>query len=866
MNDNLFPPFDESQLTPEDLEVLREFDALEDVSPVVDETADLEGAIPLLSPQVYEESSPASETALPAQAFPPADQNFIEDMLSVFAFEADEDIAVLRRTLQQIEREDMLDAARFTILQNVAHKIKGTAATVSCFAMSTIAYQIEAIARLVSAGTVSRLIGLKALAQAVRALEVTLDGLIADRVEHSAPLEDLQAEYRALGINVELSGAKAPTLPTSSSTFMVLSGTREASTAQPADRSGEDAAFAAPFVRIDTKRFEQLLRHTERLEELQVPLEQAQEQVELALSELQAAQARLRRLETIFTTLSLTSKNAHLQLERQMLSEELPSSSLVARILREATGRTGHLYQRRSRQRGSFEDGNAPLNSPLWDELEIEHYTENEVLMQQFSEAIADVATASSQLRLAFSRLHELMQIQHTQANSVRSDTLLLRLTPLTALFSRLQRAVMMGAQAQARELQFEVRGETVEIDQDILEELKNPLLQLVRDCVGGSIPTMQEDEEGEGRERRNGSDERHSSKGHVLQVWLHVQALGHEITLELGFSMPVPGGLLDGIQEVMRRLHGRLLVRRNAAGGVSFLLHLPRSQGTVQGLLVRAGGQQVVVPFSQVQHIDYGQKEGIAEGDLCYRLNDLLRFPATAQQERGDVMGKVQVVQPVLVLSNQAVPVPLVSTRLLIEVDEVCGTVELVVKPLAAHLQRTGIIGATVDGNGSVLLLVNLPELIRLYRRSGGQSVNANRLVNEERRPQAGQPTILVADDSVFIRQSLLYGLRQAGYRVEEAHDGMEALEKLLELRPDVLVLDIEMPNLNGYDLLGILPAYPEITGVKILMLTSRSSEKHRERARELGAHGYLTKPCPQDVLEKAIKSVLSNENEPLP
>src|SRR5579875_3193577 len=187
MDEDIFPPFDESQLSPEDLEVLRQFDALEEVSPgpVVSESADLETVTALLSAREEQKATATTEAA---------DQQFLEDMLSVFAFEADEDIAVLRRTLRQIEREDTLDVARFTVLQNVAHKIKGTAGAVGCFAMSTIAYQIEAIARLVIAGTVSQLIGLKALVQAVLTLEVTLDGLIADRVEHSEALEDLQAE------------------------------------------------------------------------------------------------------------------------------------------------------------------------------------------------------------------------------------------------------------------------------------------------------------------------------------------------------------------------------------------------------------------------------------------------------------------------------------------------------------------------------------------------------------------------------------------------------------------------------------------------------------------------------------------------
>lgn len=848
-NEDAFPPFDESQLSPEDLAVLRMFDALEDIpadladdEPGTLETGAASSPLPLPEPEAAEvaESAPASFLT---------DEHFLEDMLSVFAFEADEDIAILRRTLRQIEREDTQDAqdtAHLTTLQHVAHKIKGTAGAVGCFAMSTIAYQIEAIARLIIAGTVSQLIGLKALVQAVLALEVTLDGLIADRVEHNDPLEELQAEYRALGIDVAASGANAPMQPASSTVFSVLP--RKRTTARRA--GGEDISFSAPFVRIDTKRFEQLLRHTERMAELQAPLEQVQAQVELALKELQTAQVRLRRLETIFTTVTLTTKNEYIQLERQLLREELPSSSLVARILREATERTGHLYQRRGKQKDL--SGRATPTSPLWDELEIEHYTENEVLMQQFNEAIADIATASSQLRLAFSRLHELLQLRRAQVADVRSDTLLLRLTPLNVLFTRLQRAVMMSAQAQAREVQFEMQGETVEIDQDILEELKNPLLQLVRDCVAGSISSSDSDERDETSSESNGDERSEESAGSrakpVYRVWLHVQAPGHEITLELGFSMPVPAGVLDPMHEVMRRLNGRIRVQRNAAGGMSFFLHLPRSQGTVQGLLVRAAGQQVVVPFSQVQHIDYGHRAETADA-RCYRLNDLLRFPA--QQTGGKFL-------PLLALPAGPNQLPT-----LIEVEEVCGSVELVVKPLAEHLQRPGIPGAAIDGNGNVLLLLNLPELVYLYRQSQsrGRDANAQAPASDEQHQAYTEPrqsTILVADDSVFIRQTLLYSLTQANYRVEEAHDGMEALEKLLELRPDVLILDIEMPNLNGYDLLNILPAYPELANLKILMLTSRSSEKHRERARELGAHAYLTKPCPQNVLEDAIKSVL--------
>ena len=419
-------------------------------------------------------------------------------MLPIFAFEADEDIVVLRQTLRQIEQEDALDVARLTTLQRVAHKIKGTSGAIGCVSMSSIAYLIEAIARLVIVGAVNPIIGLHALVQAVVALEVTLDGLIADRQEHSEALDELRAELESLGIEVAASGANAPALlsmpdnlvpsaphTSSPSALDIAAGHGLA-------RTAEEPIFVSPFVRVDTRRFEQLLRHTEQMAELQAPLEQAQAQVETALKELQAAQVRLRDLEMIFSSVAMSSQNTNIWLGA--MNEELPSSSLVARILDKSLARTGHF----SRGTAHGLPVKAESGPPLWDELEIEHYTEGQVLVQQFSEAIADVATASSQLRLAFAHLHDILQRHRVEAASVRSGALLLRLTPLSALLSSLRRAVLMSAFAQSREVSFEVTGETIEIDQDVLEELKTPLLQLVRSCILGTMPT--EDEEVVGR------------------------------------------------------------------------------------------------------------------------------------------------------------------------------------------------------------------------------------------------------------------------------------------------------------------------------------------------------------------------------
>ena len=259
----------------------------------------------------------------------------------------------------------------------------------------------------------------------------------------------------------------------------------------------------------------------------------------------------------------------------------------------------------------------------------------------------------------------------------------------------------------------------------------------------------------------------------------------------------------------------------------------------------MRVGDARVVVPFSQVRRIDYGQEK---QYEHFYVLSDLLNFPAEQLAP--------ETVQPVLILQFNGA----------LQVDEILGNVELVMKPLAAHLQRPGIAGTAIDGVSNVLLILDVPELVKRWEtRQSDPTAKSSQVQNVKRsssqHSKEANQRILVADDSVSIRQSLHQMLTHAGYTVAEARDGMEALEQLLENPPNLLLLDIEMPNLNGYDLLSIirtLPHNPHIAKLKIVMLTSRSSSKHRQHSLELGADAYLTKPCPQDVMLETISGLL--------
>jgi CheY-like chemotaxis protein len=196
------------------------------------------------------------------------------------------------------------------------------------------------------------------------------------------------------------------------------------------------------------------------------------------------------------------------------------------------------------------------------------------------------------------------------------------------------------------------------------------------------------------------------------------------------------------------------------------------------------------------------------------------------------------------------------------VQVDDILGEVKLLVKPLAPHLQRPGIAGVVIDAMGNILLVVDLPGLINHYemQESTIKIAAIRKSGKQAQYPTQRRQSILIADDSVYIRKSLRQTLTYAGYQVREADDGMKTLERLLDDPPHALLLDIEMPNLSGYDVLSMMRVHPELARVKTIMLTSRSSEKHQERARELGAQAFLTKPCPQDLLLETLRSLLTS------
>jgi chemosensory pili system protein ChpA (sensor histidine kinase/response regulator) len=787
--DEIFPPSDQNELSPEDQAVLDAFLAMEET----------------------EEQEPAPGTASMQSAWPtvaPASLSAPlisedDDMLVLFATEAEEDIARMRQALDQLKQDERLDAPAFESLHRTAHKLKGTAGAIGYNSMSAIARHIEMAIGHIKNKEVVYGMGLLALTHAVQALETTLESIVSEGYENQSPRIELEEEYQAL--SVDISGDPYESAPGD----------------QPA-HGRSDLHLLAPAVRVDTRHLDQLMLHTEQMLEQHASLESAQKQVEIALQELHKAQARLRRLETLYNTFSLNDANMG-------MLEEQPESSLVERILHESAQRTGHVHKPRTKSSSYQFSGMHEI--AIWDEMEVDRFTESHVLAHSLSEGIADVATATTQLRLAFAQLNTLITQHIAQTVQIRNDALSLRAAPFHVLVARLRSAAQMITTSQKRDIQFEVSGEATEIDQDILDALANPFLELVYNNVTDSLIA---------------AEAAQLPSPYAGRITLNARSSGNEVTIEVGFSMPVPGGAIEALNNSIHHLRGSITPQRDSAEGITFHLRFPRSQGMVQGLLVRAGNQSVVVPFSQVHHIDYSKQESISER---YDLNTLLGFPSAR-----DIS---QVIHSWLILQEQAI-------GLAVRVDEIIGQVDLVMKPLAEYLRRPGIIGTAIDGMGNVLLVIDLLELITQRDKVQKQNEPVKVFLPAgqarfQNHPEPAYQKILIADDSVYMRQSVRQILERVGYSLYEAHDGVEALEQILEQPPDLLLLDIEMPNLNGFDLLTIIRANPLLSKLKTILLTSRSSDKHRQHALDLGARAFLTKPCPPDVLLEAVQSVLS-------
>jgi chemosensory pili system protein ChpA (sensor histidine kinase/response regulator) len=544
-----------------------------------------------------------------------------------------------------------------------------------------------------------------------------------------------------------------------------------------------------------------------------------------------------------------------------------------------------------NRASGLEGDAFAPV-SELFAELEFDRYDDFNILARTIGELGADLGEIQAELGATIRIIEEdTRHIQRLTAG-LRGEITRARMVPIGKLFARFPRRVRDLAASTGRAVRLEISGETVEVDNAIIEQITDPLLHIVQNAVVHGIePEAERLAQGKPAEGRVslGAYQRGGSvivevedDGHGIDVaavrelalrrgMLTAEAatrIGDRETLGLlflpGFSTASSvtdvagrGVGLDVVRTNVGRVNGEVDVETVPGAGTRFTLRLPLALAISDALLVRSGGERLAFPLNAVRQVVRRRPQdirGSGAGETVRvegQLLDLHRLDRALGLEAGSAEPPAR---PVLVLRAG-------GRSFAVVVDAIEGKEEIVIKPLGdllADLPPFG--GATITGEGRVVLVVDPARLLALAER--GASVPAPTAA-APRSPAAEVRRVLLVDDSVSVRRFVSHMLQKVGFEVLTANDGAEALERLADATVDVVVTDLEMPRVNGYELIEDLRRRTSTRDVPVVVLTTRAGEKHWALARRLGVRHYVTKPVDEEAFVRLVADVAAGVHE---
>ncbi|HSS71187.1 MAG TPA: response regulator [Casimicrobiaceae bacterium] len=529
-----------------------------------------------------------------------------------------------------------------------------------------------------------------------------------------------------------------------------------------------------------------------------------------------------------------------------------------------------------------------------FDPLEFDRFTRFQELTRGLAEGVNDVSTVQQSLLRNIDDADAALLAQARLSRDVQQQLFSIRTVPFGSLSERLYRIVRQVAKDLDKRVNLEIRGTKVELDRSVLEKLVGPLEHLLRNALDHGIEARAErikagkpetgeialnvrqqgneiaieiSDDGAGLDFARIRDQARAS-GMIGMEGEPTEARLMECIFEPGFSTAAKvtqlsgrGVGMDVVRTDIAALGGRVDVATVLGKGTTFTLYLPLTLAVAQTVLVRAGGRLWALPAPMVEQvqqikdkdlIDLYLKREVVWQNRKYPFFYLPRLLGHA----GYNPETLRYNSVVLLKSGQSVTA--------VHVDEMLGNQEVVVKNIGPQLARvSGIAGATVLGTGEVVLIINP---VHLAQRAEGE-VETPIVV---RTPQAarvaaaavaasGPPVVMIVDDSLTVRKITSRLLTREGFEVVTAKDGLDALQLLAERVPDAMLLDIEMPRMDGFELAKTMKADTRVAHVPIIMITSRTAEKHRNRAKELGIEAYLGKPYQEEELLRQLRGVLA-------
>ncbi len=532
--------------------------------------------------------------------------------------------------------------------------------------------------------------------------------------------------------------------------------------------------------------------------------------------------------------------------------------------------------------------GAAPGNAgDSFDDLEMDRYTELHSASRALAEAIADWRELRRALQDELGRLRNHLS-DHQRLNRSLQDVVLdTRMVPARSILPRLQRGLRQACRLTGREAELTLSGEDLPVDAAMLNGLAEPLLHLLRNAVAHGIEDPAQ-REARGKPPQGCIRLEFQRRGNLVEVRCSDDGAGLDfpaireraaqrgllpedaaadpetlarLVLLPGFSTRTQvsqvagrGVGLDVVAQWVGEHGGTLELSSEPGTGATARLRVPATLVTVHVLLVEAAGQVFAVPSGDLLNVPVpGSARRRQQGEDSYletagerhplvSLEQLLGRQATARP--GPAAGDTP---PALMMETPE------GTRA-VAVDRLVGSAEVVIKAFGTHMPRPrGVLGGAILRDGTVAPVLDLQALLALPREAQTLAVAAEVLEAPRRH------SVLVADDSLSVRKSLTDLLSDWGYEVRPARDGMEAVQLMDESRPDILLVDLEMPRMNGLELTAHLRDQDSTRDLPVIMITSRAMEKHRRRASEVGVDVYLTKPYRDTDLLREIEQQLS-------
>ncbi len=774
------------------------------------------------------------------------------ELFEIFEEEADELLPRLQASLRDWH-ERPADGAPPAACMRVLHTFKGGARLAGAMRLGEMAHRLEsAIEHLTAHGASPGAAGIEPLLARADAMANAFAALRdAPRAQPGAPaappplpVADAGDAAAALPADLAPPDAALPhQVPQPADRAPAIDWARfvAASPAQSAEPPAPEATVAAlaGAVRVRAALLDRLVNQAGEVSIARARIEADLRQMQGALGDLGEAMERMRR----------QLRDIELQAETQ-ISSRLEAAKAVG---------------------ASF------------DPLEMDRYTRFQELTRFLAESVNDVGTLQRGLQRTVQSTEDQLAAQARLTRELQDDLLRTRMVEFESLAERLYRTVRQASKETGKPVRLDIEGGAIEVDRGVLERMAGSFEHLLRNAVAHGI----EDAAGRAAAGKDASG----------RITISVAQAGNEVALEFaddggGLDLArirqraLERGLLDAASEVpdaelgqlifepgfstaaavtelagrgvgldvvraeVVALGGRVETLSEPGQGTRFRLLLPLTTAVTQVVELRCGTLHVAVPANLIEivrRIDVDEMQQAYDAGRYTLAGEVLPFywlPALlGTGTRGELNQRTEV----LVVVRSA------SQRVALHVDEVVGNQEVVVKNVGPQLARVpGLTGVTLLPSGAVSLIYNPVALAGVYGAAALALMNQPAAVvadgGGDAAPRA--PLVLVVDDSLTVRRVTQRLLLREGYRVVTAKDGLDALEKLAAERPVVLLSDIEMPRMDGFDLLRNVRADSRLAGLPVVMITSRTAQKHRDVARELGADHYLGKPFAEEEL----------------